>query len=152
MNPRSKRFLVFLSAGILAGAFGGIVAGAITARIDGAHGIAGWRWLFLVEGVVTCGLAFFAPFGLLDYPSTCRKLTPDERKLAMRRLAADGIMNREEGADHKTTHIKALYSAVTNWRVWLLALAYMPDQGVLSIAYFYPTLVKGLGYTAVDAQ
>jgi MFS family permease len=46
-HEQSKRFMCFLTAGILSGAFGGIVAGAITASIDGAHGIAGWRWYFI---------------------------------------------------------------------------------------------------------
>lgn len=43
-HEQSKRFMAFLSAGILSGAFGGIIAGSITASLDGAHGIAGWRW------------------------------------------------------------------------------------------------------------
>lgn len=38
---QSKRFMCYLSAGILSGAFGGIIAGAIVAGLDGAHGIAG---------------------------------------------------------------------------------------------------------------
>ena len=41
---QSKRFMCYLSAGILSGAFGGTIAGAIVERLDGAHGVAGWKW------------------------------------------------------------------------------------------------------------
>ena len=136
----------------MSGAFGSIVAGAIQDRLDGAHGIAGWRWLFLVEGLATIGISFVAPFFLLDYPGTSKKLTLAQRQLAFTRLQADGITSREEGADHAATHWKALYLAITNWRLWLLAIAYMTIIGSLSLSYFYPTLVKGLGYTATAAQ
>lgn len=43
-HEQSKRFMCFLSAGILSGAFGGIIAGAIVDSLDGSHGIAGWQW------------------------------------------------------------------------------------------------------------
>lgn len=43
-KEQSKRFMTFLSAGILSGAFGGIIAGAIVESLDGAHGIQGWKW------------------------------------------------------------------------------------------------------------
>lgn len=151
-HEQSKRFIIFLSAGIMSGAFGGIVAGAITARLDGAHGIAGWRWLFMVEGIATIGVSIITPFFLLDYPGTSKRLKPAERQLATIRLQADGHSVREEGADHATTHWKALHIAVLNWRLWILALAYMTIIGSLSLSYFYPTLVKGLGYTATNAQ
>lgn len=43
-HEQSKRFMCFLSAGILSGAFGGIIAGAIVDSLDGVHGISGWQW------------------------------------------------------------------------------------------------------------
>lgn len=46
-NEQSKRFGIYISAAVLSGAFGGILAGAITEGLDGAYGIAGWRWLFV---------------------------------------------------------------------------------------------------------
>ena len=50
-----KRFAIFYSAAVLSGAFGGLLAGGITDNLDNSHGIAGWRWLFIIEGVSTVG-------------------------------------------------------------------------------------------------
>jgi len=54
-HEQSKRFIVYLSAAILSGAFGSIVAGAITARMENVGGISSWRWLFIVsESYLLC--------------------------------------------------------------------------------------------------
>ncbi|KAF2812537.1 pantothenate transporter liz1 [Mytilinidion resinicola] len=152
-HEQSKRFMIFLSAGILSGAFGGIIAGAITDSLNGKYGIAGWRWLFIVEGVATIGAALIAPFFLLDYPATTKKLTQAQRDLAVARLQADGITSRgETGERSEVTHWRAFIHAISNWRLWLLCAGYMTIIGCYSLSYFNPTLVKGLGYTAVKAQ
>ncbi|KAF2821223.1 MFS transporter-like protein, partial [Ophiobolus disseminans] len=150
-NEQTKRFLVFWLAGILGSAFGGILAGAITSGLDGAHGIPGWRWLFLVEGVITCGCALLAPFVLLDYPATCLKLTPAERALAVSRQELDGQnINVEKETRIKIS--KALWYALTTPAHWILFIGFMTVDGSFSIAYFYPTLVQGLGYSSTTAQ
>lgn len=48
-EEQAKRFGVYISAAILSGAFGGLIAGAIEQNLDGAHGLPGWRWLFIVS-------------------------------------------------------------------------------------------------------
>jgi MFS family permease len=46
-TEQSKRFAVYISAAVLSGAFGGLLAGAITGGLEGACGIRGWKWLFV---------------------------------------------------------------------------------------------------------
>ncbi|KAF2030675.1 MFS general substrate transporter [Setomelanomma holmii] len=152
-HEQSKRFMCFLSAGILSGAFGGIIAGAIVDSLDGAHGVSGWQWLFIVQGVATIGAAVPAPFLLLDWPSSARQLTPREREIAAARLRADGMHVAGSGEGEKSiSHLKALTNAIRNWRLWVLCAGYMTIIGCYSLSYFNPTLVRGLGYTGSMAQ
>lgn len=53
-----KLIEVVYSGNALANMFGGLLAAGILGNLDGAHGITGWRWLFIVEGVITIGVAF----------------------------------------------------------------------------------------------
>ncbi|KXJ89538.1 major facilitator superfamily domain-containing protein [Microdochium bolleyi] len=151
-SEQSKRFAVYISAAILSGAFGGLLAGAITSSLDGAHGLAGWRWLFVVEGVATAGVSIIAAFVLLDFPATTSKFSPRERELAMQRLLADNVQNDSAEGGDKPSHLAALKMAILNWRVWLFVVGYMAIVGSSTLSYFYPTLVNGLGYTAHVAQ
>lgn len=151
-KEQSKRFVLFHSAGIASGAFGSVLAGAITRGLDGSLGLAGWRWLFIIEGVVTIAAAFAVPFILLDYPLTSKKLTAEERELAYARLRADGITSRNDAPEHRMSHWKALVTAVTNWRLIPLVTGYMTIIGSMSLAYFYPTFAQLLGYNSTDAQ
>ncbi|KAL2834162.1 major facilitator superfamily domain-containing protein [Aspergillus pseudoustus] len=151
-HEQAKRIYVFYSSAVLAGAFGGIVAGAVMSNLDGAQGIAGWRWLFIIEGGITVGLSLMAPYFLLDNPATTKRMTEEERNLALARLRVDGIRNYEEGDSVHLGPFEVLFATVTNWRTWVLAIPYMQLVGASSLAYFYPTLVSGLGYTGVTAQ
>ncbi|UPK91958.1 hypothetical protein LCI18_002893 [Fusarium solani-melongenae] len=151
-HEQSKRFVVFHSAGIMSGAFGSILAGAITRGLDGRLGIAGWRWLFIIEGVITVAAAFVVPFTLLDYPLTSKRLKPEERQLAYARLRADGITSRNDAPEHHLSHFAAIKAAVTNWRLIPLTAGYMVVIGSMSLAYFYPTFAAQLGYDKTEAQ
>jgi len=147
-EEQSKRFAVYISAAVLSGAFGGIIAGAITGNLDGKSGLTGWEWLFIVEGAATCGWAVIAFFILPDFPSNTKRLSDRERHLAITRLQEPGHIHSEDQISSK----QALLQAVKSWKVWILIAGYMVIVGSSTLSYFYPTLVAGLGYSAVDAQ
>lgn len=51
-KPRelSKRIAMFYTASLLAGAFGGLLAGGIIDALEGKANTRGWQWLFMIEG------------------------------------------------------------------------------------------------------
>lgn len=122
-SEQSKRFAVFMSAAILSGAFGGLIAGAITGGLEMAHGIRGWRWLFIVEGVATVGFAAIAVFILLDFPANSKGLTERERAIAIARLREDGVTVRNE--EEELGHWKAFKLAMKDWRTIGFIFGYM---------------------------
>ncbi|KAH8682134.1 nicotinamide mononucleotide permease [Xylariales sp. PMI_506] len=147
---QSKRFAVYISAAILSGAFGGLLAGAITSGLNGVHGLAGWRWLFIVEGAATAGWSIIASFILLDFPANTKRFSERERELAIKRLLADRPQHNTE--DTQLGHVEALKKSVANWKLWPLIVGYMAIVGSSTLSYFYPTLVAGLGYSTTVAQ
>ncbi|KAH8649887.1 major facilitator superfamily domain-containing protein [Xylariales sp. PMI_506] len=153
-NEQSKRFGVYISAAILSGAFGGVIAGAIDGNLDGAHGIAGWRWLFIVEGAACAGWSLVCYFILLDFPATSKRLSERERELAVKRLQYEWIntATAKTTPEERMSQVQALKRSFTNWRTWLFVVGYMAIVGSSTLSYFYPTLVEGLGYSGTTAQ
>ncbi len=144
-EEQSKRFGVYMSAAILSGAFGGLLAGAITGGMEGAGGLRGWRWLFIIEGVATIIWAMCAYFILLDFPANTKRLTDRERVIAIARLREGGVQTHVEG-EERLGKLKSFRLAIADWRTVSFILGYMVIVGSSTLSYFYPTLVHGLGY------
>lgn len=83
-----SRQALFYCASSVAGAFSGILAFAI-AKMDGVGGYEGWRWIFILEGLLTVVVAFISFWVLPDYPDTAKFLTPREREFVIWRLQTD---------------------------------------------------------------
>lgn len=65
--------------------------------MKGLGGYNGWRWIFIIEGIVTVVVAVLAKFVIVDWPETTKFLNEEERQLLIRRLKEDnGVakMNR----------------------------------------------------------
>ena len=82
------RIGIFYTAASLSGAFGGLLARGLSA-IGPRGGLEGWRWIFIIEGLLTvvCGLIAFLL--LATNLSTASFLTPEEREFAAKRLSRD---------------------------------------------------------------
>jgi hypothetical protein len=56
----SHRIAWFYAGSSLANAFGGLIGAGVLGNLDGAQGISGWRWLFIIEGSITVGISLLA--------------------------------------------------------------------------------------------
>lgn len=74
---------------LISGAFSGLISAGITKNMDRSLGLRAWRWLFIIEGVITIVVAFGAYFVLPNFPRTTKWLTEEEASLAIWRLEED---------------------------------------------------------------
>jgi sugar phosphate permease len=148
--PRYKmnfRVSMFFSSASVSGAFGGILAYGII-RMNGIDNRPGWAWIFILEGIFT------VLFGLSSYFTLPRSVdkawffTPEEKSYVNAKLLEDNAQKDEEGFTWKE-----VIEATKLPQVWFLAIAFFLDGVVLySLAYFSPSIIQGLGYTAAKAQ
>lgn len=88
-NELAFRQALFFSAASIAGAFSGLLAYAIV-KMDGVGGLEGWRWIFILEGLLTVAVAIFAFWALYDFPDTAGFLTLEEKAWVVHRLKFQG--------------------------------------------------------------
>ncbi len=136
----------FMVAIPLSTVIGNPISGAILS-LHGAWGLAGWKWLFILEALPAIILAFFVWFYLTDRPSDATWLEPDERDWLVQRLEAE--RRQRVAARHYS-----VWEALTNGRVLAIAVIYF---GVVAanygLSFFLPTIVAqfGLSYLATGA-
>ena len=136
------RTAVLYSGSLLSGAFAGLIASGVVSGLDGAHGLRAWRWLFIIEGSITIGIAIPAIFVLPNFPATTKWLTNEERILAQWRLEEDA----GETDEHGKSMLRGLKLAVKDTRLWVLMLMISCLVSAGSLTNFFPTIVQTLGY------
>jgi ACS family tartrate transporter-like MFS transporter len=135
---RSRMMAFFQSASVISLIIGPPVS-AWLLTLDGAFGLQGWQWLFLIEAlppILTCFLVWFL---LTDRPADALWLRPEQRTWLQNRLDS-------EQAQREAVHSYALKEALLNPRVWLLTLVYF-GQNVSNygLLIFLPQIVKSFG-------
>ncbi|KUI60216.1 hypothetical protein VP1G_07414 [Cytospora mali] len=145
------RIGIFYTAASLSGAFGGLLARGLSA-IGPRGGLEGWRWIFIIEGLLTvlCGLVAYSL--LAANLSTASFLTPEEREFAAQRLSKDNTtyerfnasLEREER--FKWSEVKR---GIFNLQVWLTSTAYFAIlSGLYSFGLFLPTIINDMHITS----
>lgn len=149
--PRSKmafRIAIFFSAATIAGAFGGLLAYALQ-HLDGRNHLAGWQWIFIVEGVLTVAVAFAAYFFIPNIPSQAHWLTPDEQKIMKYKIDHDGDVAVPFDDEFDWKYVRR---GLGEWKLWLNLLQYLGSLVPLySVSLSLPSIVKGLGYKTIDS-
>ncbi|KAI0318322.1 MFS general substrate transporter [Amylostereum chailletii] len=141
-----SRTALLYCGNIISNAFGALIASGILDGMDGKLGHTAWRRVFASEGALTMFVAACAIFILPDFPDTTSWLSPQERRLAQKRMAADVAGIGDEGETETGGFTYGLRLAVSDWKVWWLALAMTSNVISLSFNAFFPTLTATLGY------
>jgi len=106
----------------------------------------GWRWIYIIEGTLTCFFAAISWFVIVDFPASKRNkfLSPEEKQFVLDRLAKDrGTEERQKVSSQR------ILDTLKDWKVWSFSLMYMSAGiGVYSFLFFLPIiLMRGLGYS-----
>lgn len=114
-----RRYTYFFNSTTLAGAFGGLIAYG-TGYMQGMRGYGAWRWLFIIEGAVTCFVAVLAWFLISDFPEQARWLTEAERRWMKKRMEVEHGTESAEDPIRFTDVVEVL----KDYRICLGALIY----------------------------
>jgi len=133
---RARFTAIFMSAIPISSTFGGPLSGLLLG-LDGASGLRGWQWLFLVEGLPACALAFAVLKFLPDGPAAASFLSDAEKQFIARRLA-----------EERPAAPPSLWPGLYDPRVLLLGLAGTGiGAGIFGSQLWIPQMVKALGYS-----
>ncbi|KAJ3899635.1 major facilitator superfamily domain-containing protein [Lentinula edodes] len=148
--PRYKmnlRVTAFFASASLSGAFSGILAYGII-HMDGVGNRPGWSWIFILEGLFT----FL--FGLSSYFTLPRSVdktwffTQEEKDYVNAKLLSDNAQKDEDGFSWKE-----VLEALKLPQLWFCNIAFFCSGTILyGLAYFSPSIIQSLGYTAANAQ
>jgi MFS family permease len=135
-----KRIMTTNLAQCISGAFGGLFAYAVQ-TMGSRNGLAAWRWLFIIEFLITifiCGLGWiFLPTA----PETAWFLTAEEKETMRLKKERDFMLRGKDAFDRKWIKI-----ALTDPFVYLLGIAFFTSSVAINgFGVFLPTIISGLG-------
>jgi len=142
------RMSIFYSGSLISGAFGNLIAAGILSGLAGERGMSAWQWLYIIEGAITIFIGIIIVFVLPDFPSTWKRLSPEMKHVANRRLAIEAAEADEDEAGGMS-QLKGLKLAMVDPKTYILAIAYMCVTGAAGFQNFFPTLTATLGYNHI---
>jgi ACS family tartrate transporter-like MFS transporter len=135
-QARARTVARFMTAAPLSGVLGGPLSGALL-ELHGRTGLAGWQWMFLMEGIPAVLLGLVASRYLADRPAQAAWLPPSERDWLLATLANERPVTSNAGG--------GVFSAIRNMQIWLLAIVYFGINTVsYGISLWLPKLIHSL--------
>ena len=140
-GQRARAIAAFMTAVPVSGVIGGPLSGALL-TLNGLFGLAGWQWLFLVEGVPAILLGVIVLIYLTDRPEVAHWLSPAEKDWLVSRLAAE--------TSHRDGKLPVgIFAALTNPTIWHLGIIFLfAAIGFYGYSFWAPLVIKSLTATS----
>ncbi|KAH0378429.1 putative MFS transporter, partial [Aureobasidium melanogenum] len=136
------RTAILYSGSQLGNAFGTLLAIGIL-KLDLHHGLEGWRWLFLIEGVLTIGIALVFVTYL---PNSNKKIwTFTQQQLDWLKWNYERDQKQQDESD-EVTAMQGFLLAVKDPKTWLMCSTLYATYTAAAVNNFFPTVVGGLGF------
>jgi ACS family tartrate transporter-like MFS transporter len=133
-GARARTVARFMTAGPLSGVVGGPLSGALLG-LQGKSGLAGWQWMFILEGLPAIVLGAIAWTYLVDRPADAPWLTPEQKSWLQQ------VLQNETKAIAQS-HGRG---AIQVWPILILSLVYFGLNTVsYGVSLWLPTLIKSL--------
>ncbi|KAJ4203142.1 hypothetical protein NW767_005251 [Fusarium falciforme] len=140
-NEIATRISILFTANICGTAFAGLIAIGVF-KMSGIAGLAGWRWLFILQGIITFIVSIVSVFILPDEPQNTRWLSQEERSLAASRIAEDTVRLKAN-----TSTWAGLVEALRDPNLWVLIFVQHLHLAASNFKNFFPTIVETLGFS-----
>ncbi|KAF2644101.1 MFS general substrate transporter [Massarina eburnea CBS 473.64] len=142
----SMRFACFFMFGVLGPAISGLLAYGIR-NMNGVQGKEGWRWIFILEGLLTIAISFLVFLFVPDFPERTAILSGADKKHLLAKLRHD---KGDQKLDLKSVN---WLQVLTDYRIWFPTLMFFCcDMTAASMSSFIPTILLELGWKAAKAQ
>ncbi|PNH29846.1 hypothetical protein BJF96_g6960 [Verticillium dahliae] len=144
-----KRLSGFWIMSVILSAFSAIFA-YVLALLDGKGGLAGWSWIFIIEGAITivvCGLGWFI---IIDFPTKAGKfLKPAEQAFVIERINNDRGDAEEDGVN-----ARKILKHLKDWKLYFWAFNLMSSTlPGYAYSYFLPIILRnGMGFSRTNSM
>ncbi|TVY15779.1 putative transporter protein [Lachnellula arida] len=146
-EEQAKRVAYLFSCSALSGAFGGLLAYALL-QMDGVSGVAGWRWVYIIEGLFSILITVAVWFGLPTDPTQAWFLNAEEREMMKCRNAQRRQYLGSEKFDWAEVRI-----ALTDPKLYMSGLIqFMQDILLYGFSTFLPSILKAMKYNTLQSN
>ncbi|KAI0535320.1 major facilitator superfamily transporter [Xylaria digitata] len=151
-NESQSRIALLYSSAASGGAFSGLLAYAI-AKLNGVGGLEGWRWIFILEGLLTVVMGVACFFLLVDSPALSSWwLDQDEIRFLELRQAARRAQH-PDGYSEKHFDLGALIQVIKDWKMYLLVFGSWSNAVPnYALKFTLPAIITSMGFTSSNAQ
>ena len=151
-KEQQLRFAFLQSGEVIILATGSIVNFGLN-HLDHRHGLRGWQWMFLVQGIITTFFGIITYFWMVDFPENSQRsfhfIKPEETALAVARINRD----RSDGSKPTPINTKAILTPFFDPKLYVFCvLFFLLNIVSTALSYFLPIILQsGMGFSTNKA-